>query len=682
MAKIIINVIFFNLIIPFYSICQYVKINPKNRLESKYSIDKLIKKKFISPNSCIDISNIKHYQNPGVSISKDRKSWGYFFNEGNNKFAFKEGILISTGHSIEIGGPNKHSKLSRGYSKIWKGDKDMYDISKSKNHNSSIIEFDFISHIGGEISFRYIFASEEYNTTFECSTGYSDIFVFLISGPGIKNDIGFKFKNLAVIPKSNQIINTYNVNNFEGLDNLGKPIKIKCSRNSKYYISNGTPFPPIGIKIFNQDYKTLASTSPIEFNGMTIALEARSKVIAGKKYHLKLAVADLKDPHYDSGVFLESKSLKGYSIKLDKTEYKICNDQKVTIKVKNPIPNLIYTWSDGTIGTSLTTNKEGEYVVKARNNANTCEIKSERVYIINKVSDIGIDDKIRLCETEKSYIVDANVKGSGYKYRWSDGSTGSSMKVTKSGKYWIEVSKDGCVARKNFNVEFEKKPDFKNIKDIYVCFDKLGKIPPVSVESGFDDYLWSTGEKGSSININKTGTYWVQVKKGVCYTRDTFKLTLNLGPKIDIKTGANKIIINPSGGIPPYSFSIDGGKVYKNTGIFDNLDIGKYKITVKDKVGCVSTTNFVDVIDIVFPKFFSPNGDGINDIWKIDGILKYKDADITIFDRYGKLVFRYIPTGNGWDGTYNNTIAKQDDYWYVFKLKNGKIFKGNFSLIR
>jgi len=84
----------------------------------------------------------------------------------------------------------------------------------------------------------------------------------------------------------------------------------------------------------------------------------------------------------------------------------------------------------------------------------------------------------------------------------------------------------------------------------------------------------------------------------------------------------------------------------------------------------------------MFPKFFTPNGDGYNDTWKI----KFSDIEagltVKIFDRYGKLIKNLITNTDSWDGTFNGTNLPANDYWFVVTRANGQEYKGHFTLKR
>jgi gliding motility-associated-like protein len=102
---------------------------------------------------------------------------------------------------------------------------------------------------------------------------------------------------------------------------------------------------------------------------------------------------------------------------------------------------------------------------------------------------------------------------------------------------------------------------------------------------------------------------------------------------------------------------------------------------IKDKNGCnPAAMQQIYVLD--YPKFFTPNGDGINDIWYIKKMDQQSNATITIFDRYGKLLYYFKANQQGWDGTFNQNALLSSDYWFVLNLENGRKIKGHFSLKR
>lgn len=81
-----------------------------------------------------------------------------------------------------------------------------------------------------------------------------------------------------------------------------------------------------------------------------------------------------------------------------------------------------------------------------------------------------------------------------------------------------------------------------------------------------------------------------------------------------------------------------------------------------------------------YPNFFTPNNDGFNDYWHIQGIKKFPNAIIYIYDRFGKLLKQLNPNDKGWDGYYNGIRMPSTDYWFTVDLQDGKFFKGHFAM--
>ncbi|WP_430411152.1 T9SS type B sorting domain-containing protein [Kordia sp.] len=118
-------------------------------------------------------------------------------------------------------------------------------------------------------------------------------------------------------------------------------------------------------------------------------------------------------------------------------------------------------------------------------------------------------------------------------------------------------------------------------------------------------------------------------------------------------------------------------------------------VAVTNAIGCRSISNFyvnpdcydtiVDISNIYFPQFFTPNNDLANDTWNVRGIsvAVQQSAIMYIFDRYGKLIFYFRPgQTEGWDGTYRGKQMPSNDYWYKMEMADGFAFKGSFTLVR
>ena len=120
---------------------------------------------------------------------------------------------------------------------------------------------------------------------------------------------------------------------------------------------------------------------------------------------------------------------------------------------------------------------------------------------------------------------------------------------------------------------------------------------------------------------------------------------------------------------------------YQDENIFRGVTPGYHTVYVRDKKGCGTVSAEVVVLD--YPKFFTPNGDGVNDLWQIEGIWEFPNSSILIYDRYGRIINGIKLNSGGWDGRdQNGVMLAANDYWFVITLQDGREIRGHFTLKR
>jgi len=122
----------------------------------------------------------------------------------------------------------------------------------------------------------------------------------------------------------------------------------------------------------------------------------------------------------------------------------------------------------------------------------------------------------------------------------------------------------------------------------------------------------------------------------------------------------------------------------QNPEITGNVDC-TYTLTVTDSLGCVSQgQTFIKVSPkLVVPSAFTPNGDGINDKWDIEGLIAYANATLDVFNRYGVKVFHSNGYYSAWDGTYNGKPVPVGVYYYIINTNFfGQVISGPVTIIR
>jgi len=310
--------------------------------------------------SCANITNPSV---SGDSFTAGQNSYGYF-NAENTTFPLKEGVILSTFKSRSAIGPYV-SGQNGGGNNSWLGDADLNQALGINSVNATVLEFDFVP-LTNFISFNYIFASNEYQAYFPCE--FSDGFAFLIKEKGSTDD----YKNLAVLPGTSIPVSSKNVhlltNSFtdsQGFTHPGCP-----GINESYF--NG----------FN------SASSPINFSGQTIKLNAQSDVVAGKTYHIKLVIADDKEEYFDSAIFLEAGS---FSAKMDlgpdhsaTNNNPLCYGESFTIDTKLSA-NYSFQWFkdgstipiSGETKPSLIITDAGTYKVKVTFSPSSCTAEDE-----------------------------------------------------------------------------------------------------------------------------------------------------------------------------------------------------------------------------------------------------------------------------------------------------------------
>lgn len=110
-----------------------------------------------------------------------------------------------------------------------------------------------------------------------------------------------------------------------------------------------------------------------------------------------------------------------------------------------------------------------------------------------------------------------------------------------------------------------------------------------------------------------------------------------------------------------YEYAINGGE-FQDDPVFRDIPPGVNTVIINDKNGC-GITEPIEFLVVGYPKFFTPNSDGINDTWNIKGIEMLTNPAVFVFDRYGKLL-KQLAVNADWDGTYNGQRMPSSDYWF------------------
>ncbi|AWH86754.1 hypothetical protein HYN59_17285 [Flavobacterium album] len=183
-------------------------------------------------------------------------------------------------------------------------------------------------------------------------------------------------------------------------------------------------------------------------------------------------------------------------------------------------------------------------------------------------------------------------------------------------------------------------------------------------------------------------TVWARLENvSGCFGYDVVSFTINIIPLpdivytldiVDFRESDNSItVVMPDA--EDYEFSLDGSDFSDNF-VFEGLEAGPHVVFIRAKTGC--KTIHENVVILNYPKYFSPNGDGLHDTWRIPYLSLQPNASVTIFDRYGKVIDGFMGENPGWDGNLNGKALPSTDYWFVLELANGRKIHGHFAMLR
>ncbi|WP_335966576.1 T9SS type B sorting domain-containing protein [Galbibacter sp. PAP.153] len=276
--------------------------------------------------------------------------------------------------------------------------------------------------------------------------------------------------------------------------------------------------------------------------------------------------------------------------------------------------------------------------------------------------------------------------------------------ISESTTLFARLEKNNeCQGVEEIDLTVNPTPQIK-LPDVFplLCLN-IGSLP-ITAPSGFDLYKWYKIDENNqeklietqqTIKITEPGNYRLEVSyvynnygdTKECNNSKTFNIEAsNIASilKVDVEdiSENNKITILVEGeGNYEYALDTPYG-IYQNNNMFENVPNGFIEVYVRDKNGCGMVSQKISVIG--YDKFFTPNGDGYNDYWRIHGTNGTFQANslIFIYDRYGKLIKQIRPLSKGWDGNYNGIPLPSSDYWFSATLEDGREFKGHFTLKR
>lgn len=262
----------------------------------------------------------------------------------------------------------------------------------------------------------------------------------------------------------------------------------------------------------------------------------------------------------------------------------------------------------------------------------------------------------------------------------SSGTTFTTPSLSTNTFFYAEANNNGCISPNRIAISTIINP-VPEVTDENLILCQNSNLTLDATINGMT-YLWSTSETTKTINISSSGNYEVAITNSYLCT-STKKITIiehEIPEIISVKVEETNVEIIPKNQQSYFEYSIDGIN-FQISPLFLNTPGGLQTASIREVNNCgIDTKEFVILLA---PPFFTPNNDSYNDFWIVKGMSFYPNAELRIFDRYGKLLKELRPNSLGWDGTFNGHQLPASDYWYVFKSdSNSPEKRGHFTLKR
>ena len=579
------------------------------------------------------------------------------FTNTNPAFPISSGLLLTTGNAIAAQGPNNSTNLSNNLPATASvaSDPHLNILAAGTVTNGVVLEFDFIP-TGDTLNFRYIFGSEEY-PEFSPST-FNDAFGLFLWGPGITGPYALagyaNGANIATIPGGIPVT----------INNVGD------ASNTQYYV-------------FNDNGSTYGNA--IQYDGTTVLLTAAASVQCNQTYHIKLAISNVSDQAYDSGVFLEANSFSSNVVDVavatvsgDTTIIEGCNFADIVftrpegnmldtlsiiytiggtategVDYANLMDTIIFLPGVDTVIVNLTPLQDNiiegyESVIISVNIINPCGdtiVSSGTIYVWDGPIIDSLWSTNANCLPTGSVHVDIVAPSVPATYLWTSPNaltfSGPDWQNINPGWYYITVTQAQCSVSDSVEVLLTAPPlaNFSVVAPLSNCQPAAFSFVNNSLNA--TSYNWTFGDGNGSAGNNPSHTYSNQT-----FGTYTVQLIAFVDPLCESDTTLT-INLDVCACIDPTALNFNA---------LANIDDGS----------CI-----YPFPEVFAPNVFTPNSDAENPTYFLSG-KNLVSLELTILNRWGAVVFSksssdLINNNPAWDGKINGDLATDGIYFYIYK---------------
>ncbi len=334
---------------------------------------------------------------------------------------------------------------------------------------------------------------------------------------------------------------------------------------------------------------------------------------------------------------------------IDTTDFIVSPDTFVcgnsfTIQGPTNAAGLSLLWNTGDTTSDLTVNTSGTYILQINE---PCYVGWDTVVVdLYPIDPFDVADTVS-CDASNIRIDLPDI--SPAVYQWSNGGTGTAQFFADTGTYWVTAVDGQCSYTDTFKI-YHMQP--LSVPDYSICDGVVPTIFLPDISPGV--YQWSDGSTGNSFTPPASGSYWVRAVLFQCTEVDSFQVDI-VSSSVDVLPDYEEYCFGEvvSYTVPEMGYAIEWSNGQFGTEAYPT-EPGFLAVTYKTLCGDFSDSVYIDFIPcreqaFFEPNSFTPNGDGLNDIYKVSGFLG-SYFEMHIYDRWGRELFMTRDPDQGWDG--------------------------------
>ncbi len=705
--------------------------------QSDLGIEELIKDVFIK-GSCRNVSNITSLGDENISIGQ--------FVGGEGSININDGIILSTGNIELAHGPNLNNESTFSFDSI-SVDPDLRILSTSTLYDVTGIEFDFVP-LNSRVTFKYVFASEEYCEF--VGTAFNDVFGFFVSGPGINGNFENDAINVATLQGSNDDVSINTINHL-----LNEQFYVNNATNINSTGDCGITEAPAAPQLIAYDGYTVPLTAsfqviPCETYHIRLVIGDVGDDLLDSAVFLETNSFDLGEPisiraevpgtdgtvAYEDcvdGQFVFTRSafsnineelIIDYSISSESEASNGIDFTEIPMRVTIPAGEPTFTLPINIINDNIIEGPESIKLELMYDCDCIDPVLSELT--INEASELSMGIENILVCVDQPFNLSPVLEGGvpPYSILWDTGEESDTLiaTISSSRNYQLTVT-DFCgnTIIGESQVGIQDIPIASLIGDFNFCdIQEIGipitleGSPPWDIEYSIDgveqDPIENIFTNPFFIDTPTVGRYEILTFSDANCTGDiegsanvesTFSVEVDAKPPTCFNSSDGSIELTHVEAVAP--FTIEWGVPSGNDLLLDNLPEGNYTLQIIDADGCIYKQNYdlialsdnsIECTNIFIPNVFSPNGDGINDVFTIflDSNSEVESVlSLQVYNRWGNLVYEqnnFVPDNgrSGWQGDYRGEPLNADVFVYklIVSYRDGtnQLLSGDVSLLR